>query len=149
MPARQKERKDCETSPRSVPLPLTPCDGKISSPWSPKPHQVPIPCTPNPRRRKKLGKLTSISPRNALTTIDPYLIPLPPTPKVGKLKSISPALGDGGKVISTPMSKVKKIKKAKGLDAEATSLNEGRGSSQKPNVIQCLDLFLVVKKNAE
>ena len=50
---------------------------------------------------------------------------------------------------STPMSKGKKIKKAECLDAKAASLSEGLGSRQKPNVIQRLDRFLVVKKNAK
>ena len=137
-PARQKERKERETSPRSVPLPLTPCDNKIPSPWSPKPHQIPLPTTPNPRRKKKLGKVTPISPRIALTTIDPYLIPLPPTPKVGNLTSISPTLVSGVNIASTPMSKGRKIKKAEGLDAKASTLSEGLGSHQKPNVVQRL-----------
>ena len=47
------------------------------------------------------------------------------------------------------MSKGRKIKKAEGLDAKASTLSEGLGSHQKPNVVQRLDRFLIVKKNAK
>ena len=145
-------KKENKLSPRLVPLPGTLTlvhDCSLPTPWTPKPHQVPLPTTPNPRRKKKLGKITSISSRSAITSIDPYLVPLPPSPEVSKVKSLSPTQVNEVKLNSTPLFKGRKMKPTTILDTRATTLGESHRSQLKPNLVQRLDQFLTVRENAQ